>query len=118
MARPLFVLPLRWSPDLGIDWSTGIVAYRVTTCPEHSRTFTGPGAKAEAGAHLRRAAQDGRCPTCGDLGTLYTEADLVSASGRPWVDLADEYDPDPDPTLGELFAAPSMLGVSKFERAP
>lgn len=105
--RRLSILPLRWSPSLNIDWAAGIVAYRVTTCPEHTQTFT---SRVEAGALLRRAAQDGRCPRCGVMGALYDAADLVTASGRPWADVAAEYDPDPDPDPSDLFSDPAMLG--------
>ena len=98
--RRLSILPLRWSPSLGIDWSPGIVAYQVTTCIEHERVLT---LRAEAGALLRRAAQDGRCPTCGGLGSPYADADLVSASGRPWADVANDYDPAPE-MLGDVYA--------------
>lgn len=103
-------VPRRWSPDLGIPWAPGIVAHTIRTCPAHAVTLT---SATEAGQELRAAIARGGC-TCG---YRYAASDLVSASGVPWSEVADRLDPagaDPDPSLPDLFAAPSMLGGGSF----
>ena len=111
MPRSPSILPRRWSSDLGIPWAPGIIAWEVFTCPSHSVTVR---SRSDAGRELRAVLNAGGC-ACGHR---YVDEDRVDASGRPWLAVADEYDPDPEPSLSELFAHPSMLGgVSRFARA-